>query len=77
MLVLLMKKGLAITKLFKKIKLLNLLSADLNEVDYDLAYLELWREDLLLLRYVSFADKKMKSQCRNPQPRPQGAFPWL
>ncbi|CAH3103376.1 unnamed protein product, partial [Porites lobata] len=19
----------------------------------------------------------MKSQCRNPQPRPQGAFPWL
>ena len=52
MLVLLMKTGLAITKLFKKIKLLNLLSADFNEVDYDLAYLELWREDLLLLRCV-------------------------
>ena len=41
MLVLLMKTGLAITKLIKKIKLSNLLSADLNEVDYDLAYLEL------------------------------------
>ena len=25
----------------------------------------LWREDLLLFSYFAFADKNMKSQCRN------------
>ena len=35
------ENGTGDNEAFKKIKLLNLLSADLNEVDYDLAYLEL------------------------------------